>query len=171
MLTADTILQNRYLVVRPLGHGGMGAVYEAIDQRLGARVALKETLVAGESLLRAFEREARLLSGLRHQALPVVMDYFVEGDGRFLVMQYIPGDDLGALLVRGGRPFPVETVLRWGVQVLDSGFTQSALTVVWTLIGVSAWSLGSRRANRPLWMAGAGLMPIEMANLLQVDRH
>jgi hypothetical protein len=120
MLAENTLLQSRYLVVRQLGRGGMGAVYEAVDQRLGARVALKETLASGETLRRAFEREARLLSGLRHPALPVVTDYFAEGEGRFLVMQYIPGDDLGALLERAARPFPVETVARWGGQVLDA---------------------------------------------------
>lgn len=118
MLPTNSLLQNRYLIVRLLGHGGMGAVYEARDQRLGGRVALKQMTVAGERLERAFENEARLLSQLRHAALPVVIDYFTEQTGRYLVMQYIPGEDVAELVARRGRAFPVETVLDWGVQLL-----------------------------------------------------
>ena len=59
----------------------------------------------------------------------------------------------------------------WSESVLDSGFSQTALTVVWTLIGVGAWILGSRRGNRPLWMAGAVLMAIVVLKLLLVDRQ
>src|ERR671916_2022862 len=105
MLGADTILQGRYRVVRPLGQGGMGAVYEATDLRLSRTVALKETLVETDELKRAFEREARLLANLRHPALPNVLDHFSEGSGLFLVMEFIPGDDLGVMLGQRGGPF------------------------------------------------------------------
>jgi len=50
MLSPDTILQGRYRVIRPLARGGMGAVYEALDQRLSRTVALKETLVDTDEL-------------------------------------------------------------------------------------------------------------------------
>jgi len=119
MLTADTILQNRYRVVRELGHGGMGTVYEAKDQRLNCVVALKETLAGNsEEGRRAFEREASLLGNLRHPALPKVMDYFSEGDSDFLVMEFIPGDDLAALLDSHRGPFPQTQVLRWADSLL-----------------------------------------------------
>src|SRR4051794_33917921 len=118
MLTQNSILHGRYVILRQLGQGGMGAVYEARDERLGARVAVKQMLVAGERLERAFEHEARLLSQLRHPALSVVTDYFVEGAGRYLVMQYIPGEDLARLVERLGRPFPTPTVLDWADQLL-----------------------------------------------------
>jgi serine/threonine protein kinase len=118
MLAPNTLLQNRYLIERKLGQGGMGAVYLAVDRRFDTTVALKETLVTDEGLRKAFEREARLLNKLRHAGLPHVMDYFSEGTGEFLVMQYIPGDDLAALLEKNGRPFATDQLVRWADQIL-----------------------------------------------------
>ena len=120
MLTPETVLQGRYRIVRQLGQGGMGAVYEAIDQRLDTTVALKETLFADERLRKQFEREARLLARLHHPALPRVSDHFSEGDGQFLVMQFIPGDDLSEMMNRKRGPFPVNQVLTWADQLLDA---------------------------------------------------
>ena len=120
MLTPDTVLQGRYRIVRQLGQGGMGAVYEAVDQRLDTTVALKETLFTDERLRRQFEREARLLARLHHPALPRVSDHFSEGDGQFLVMQFIPGDDLAEMLARRQGPFPATQVISWADQLLDA---------------------------------------------------
>lgn len=120
MLTPDTILQGRYRIIRQLGQGGMGAVYEAVDQRLDTTVALKETLFSDERLRRQFEREARLLARLHHPALPRVSDHFSEGDGQFLIMQYIPGDDLSEMMARRQGPFPASQVLSWADQLLDA---------------------------------------------------
>jgi serine/threonine protein kinase len=120
MLEPDLVLQGRYRIVEQLGRGGMGAVYLATDQTFGSTVAIKQTLCEGADLERAFHREARLLNTLRHAALPVVIDYFSEPRGQFLVMQYIPGDDFGALLEQRGGPFPVADVVRWAEQLLDA---------------------------------------------------
>jgi len=120
MLTSDTVLQGRYRIVRQLGQGGMGAVYEAVDQRLDTTVALKETLFADERLRKQFEREARLLARLHHPALPRVSDHFSESDGQFLVMQFIPGDDLSEMMTRKRAPFPPNQVLTWADQLLDA---------------------------------------------------
>jgi eukaryotic-like serine/threonine-protein kinase len=120
MITPNSILQNRYHIIRELGRGGMGAVYEAVDRRFNSRVAVKETLVTDPGLRRAFAREAQLLNSLRHRALPVVTDFFDEGDGQFLVMQYIQGEDLAHMLARNGRPFDVGVVLRWAKDLLDA---------------------------------------------------
>src|SRR3954465_11725073 len=120
MLTEGTILQGRYRIVRQLGQGGMGAVYEAVDERLDTIVALKETFFVDEKLRKQFEREARLLARLHHQALPRVSDHFNEGDGQFLVMQYIPGDDLSQMMAQKQGPFPADQVLTWGDQLLDA---------------------------------------------------
>lgn len=120
MLAPNTLLQNRYLVIRSIGHGGMGAVYLARDQRLGHTVALKETFFTEERMRRAFEREARLLAHLRHPALPKVTDHFDEDGGQFIVMEFISGDDLEMLLAQRGEPFPVAQVLAWGDELLKA---------------------------------------------------
>jgi serine/threonine protein kinase len=98
----------------------MGAVYEATDLRLSRTVALKETLAETDELRRAFEREARLLANLRHPSLPKVLDHFTEGTGMFLVMEFIPGDDLGRMLEERGRSFAPDEVLRWAEQLLGA---------------------------------------------------
>jgi serine/threonine protein kinase len=120
MPAPDTVLQGRYRIIRQLGRGGMGAVYEAVDERLSRTVALKETLAETDELKRAFEREARLLANLRHPVLPKVIDHFSEDDGQFLVMEYIPGSDLGELLERRTRPFSPDEVAAWADDLLDA---------------------------------------------------
>ncbi|MCS7080737.1 MAG: protein kinase [Chloracidobacterium sp.] len=119
-LSPGTVLQQRYTVVKLLGKGGMGAVYQATDKKFGNTVALKQMIVTGEALKAAFEREAILLNGLRHAALPVVFDHFTEGDGHFLVMQFIPGKDLAEMLTAQGGPFPPGQVAKWADQLLDA---------------------------------------------------
>jgi len=120
MIEAGTILQDRYLVSKHIGAGGMGAVYVATDQRFGSTVAIKETFFTDENLRKAFEREARLLNSLRHAALARVSDHFVDGNGQFLVMEYIPGDDLSELMAKRGAAFPVSEVMIWADQLLDA---------------------------------------------------
>ena len=121
MITPGTTLQGRYRVVRQLARGGMGTVYEALDERLDATVALKETSFDDEEFRRQFEREARLLARLSHPALPRVSDHFNEGGGQFLVMQFVPGKDLDEMRrAREGGSFPSAQVLEWADQLLDA---------------------------------------------------
>src|SRR4029453_15057629 len=91
-----------------------------LDERLDTTVAIKECHFTDEPLRKQFEREARLLARLRHPAMTRVIDHFSEGDGQFLVMDYIIGEDLSEMLQRGGRPFPPNEVLRWADQPLDA---------------------------------------------------
>ena len=119
MIETGTILQERYLIEKQIGAGGMGAVYLAVDQRFESYVAIKETFYKDDELGEAFEREARLLNGLHHPNLPHVSDYFTEGGGHFLVMQFIEGEDLFEILKRAGA-FPQENVLRWTNSLLDA---------------------------------------------------
>ncbi len=120
MLEAGKILQNRYRIEKQIGQGGMGAVYIAVDRRFGSTVAIKETLFLGENFEKAFEREARLLNSLRHPALPNVRDYFSEDHNQYLVMEFIPGEDLSEKLEKNGEAFELEEVLNWSKQLLEA---------------------------------------------------
>ena len=121
LLTPNTLLQNgRYRILRRIGQGGMGAVYEALDTRLNNRVAVKQALVSDPTSRHAFEGEALRLARLHHPALPNVSDHFMEGNGQFLVMRFIDGPDLAEQLEQRGTPFPVELVLAWADDLLDA---------------------------------------------------
>ena len=82
------VLQDRYEVVGTLGAGGQATVFEAVDRRLGIRVAVKQSVEQRPRWREAFVRAARLLAGLRHPSLPVVSDHFVEADGQYLVLEF-----------------------------------------------------------------------------------
>ncbi|HWQ46786.1 MAG TPA: protein kinase [Longilinea sp.] len=101
----ESILNERYRIMRKLGQGGMGAVYLAQDTVLDQVAAVKYNHTATAQGTSQFLREARLLATLRHPNLPRVTDYFVLGEDQYLVMDYIPGDDLDSLLKqKGGLP-------------------------------------------------------------------
>ncbi|NOT60791.1 MAG: protein kinase, partial [Acidobacteria bacterium] len=121
-----SVLNYRYQIERILNDkGGMGLIYLATDLNLRGTVVLKRSRFVDEQSRSAFEREARLLYGLRHNALPRVIDYFISEDqSQYFVMEFIPGKDLSELLSmrieRGEGPFPMEQVLEWGEQLLDA---------------------------------------------------
>lgn len=90
-----SLLINRYRILEILGQGGMGSIYRAEDENLGVHVAVKENLFTSEEYARQFRREAVILANLRHPNLPRVTDHFViDGQGQYLVMDYIEGEDL-----------------------------------------------------------------------------
>lgn len=120
MIETGKILQQRYRIEQQIGQGGMGAVYIATDERFASKVAIKETLYMDDSYRKAIEREARLLNSLKHNALPRVSDHFEEENRQFLVMEYIPGEDLGVMMDRDEKPFEVEQVLIWADQLLEA---------------------------------------------------
>jgi formylglycine-generating enzyme required for sulfatase activity len=120
MLAPNTILRERYRIIHQLGHGGMGAVYQAMDENLSCVVAVKETFAVTDEQRRAFRREAQLLANLTHPTLPRVMDHFTYGEGQFLVMQFVPGHDLAELLELREQPFSVAKVIEWADQLLDA---------------------------------------------------
>jgi eukaryotic-like serine/threonine-protein kinase len=127
-LAPGRLLQDRYEIMGILGLGGMSAVYKARDQRFPNVVklcAVKE--MKSHSLdpqLRAaavqnFEREANILATLSHPAIPKVYDYFSEEAHSYLVMEYIDGRDLEAILTDMTGFLPQEQVLEWAIQLCD----------------------------------------------------
>jgi serine/threonine protein kinase len=114
-------LQNRYRIVKLIGQGGFGAVYRAWDTSLKQPVAVKENLDTSQEAQRQFEREARLMAGLRHSNLPRVTDHFlIPGQGQYLVMDFIEGQNLEAMLGLQGRPFTEPEILPWIEQVCSA---------------------------------------------------
>src|SRR5205823_9203278 len=120
MIETGRVLQQRYRIDKQIGQGGMGAVYIATDQRFGSTVAIKETLFMDGNFRKAIEREARLLNSLKHPALPRVSDHFEEENSQFLVMEYIPGEDVASIIEHDHKPFEVAQVLKWADQLLDA---------------------------------------------------
>jgi eukaryotic-like serine/threonine-protein kinase len=104
-LTQGTVVAGRYLVVAPLGAGGMGEVYRARDERLGRDVALKvlPAQALGNDAARArLIREARSAAQIEHPGIVHVYDVDETGDGgAFLVMELVQGKTLGQLLHEG----------------------------------------------------------------------
>jgi len=120
VLERGTLLNNRYRIVDILGQGGMGSVYRAIDENLGVEVAVKDNLFTTEEYARQFKREAIILANLRHPNLPRVTDHFViSGQGQYLVMDFIEGEDLRQRMERVGL-IPEEEVITIGAAVCDA---------------------------------------------------
>ncbi len=120
-LTTGSILNNRYRIVKLLGQGGFGAVYRAWDINLKCPCALKENLETLPEAQRQFERAALISSNLSHPNLARVTDYFIlSGQGQYLVMNYVEGEDLQEMLDRAGGPLAEALVLPWMGQVCDA---------------------------------------------------
>src|SRR5262245_57502590 len=104
------VLGGRYLLCSRLASGAMGVVYEALHESLERRVAVKclhPHLAASPSFVTRFMREAHLASRLMHPNIVRIYDFGTEqttsGVETYLVMEYCPGRELGALVAQGGR--------------------------------------------------------------------
>jgi len=118
-LLAGRTLAGRYRIDRLIGRGGMGAVYAAIDERLGRAVAVKVVDEAPgvddaqrERLRARFGREARSSAALHHPNVVTVHDFGTDAELGldFLVMELLQGEDLAARLARGERPSAAEAM-------------------------------------------------------------
>src|SRR5437870_606894 len=102
----------RYELIRPIGTGGMGTVYEAVHRDLGKRVAIKTllpALVANDEARRRFVREGRSSALIDHPNVAKVTDFGTSGDLPYLVMEYLEGETLADRLARVGRLDVYET--------------------------------------------------------------
>src|SRR5579863_1674241 len=110
-----------YTVLRQLGSGGMGVVYEAEDIRLGRRVALKflpEKLACDERALRRFEREARAASSLNHPNICTIYEVEEHDHQPVIVMELLEGVSLKQRIQQG--PIATDELLDFGIQTSDA---------------------------------------------------
>ncbi|HVN64347.1 MAG TPA: serine/threonine-protein kinase, partial [Candidatus Binataceae bacterium] len=125
-LEPGTTLQNRYVVDRLLGGGGMGMVYLARDQRLANRpCAIKEMVdhfIDPQQRIEAnkyFASEADTLAQLKHSAIPAVTDRFDDQNRHYLVMEYVEGRNLEEEIAARGGPLPEGLVIDIARQLCD----------------------------------------------------
>ncbi len=122
------ILHARYRIRERIGQGGAGSIYLADDTRLEGRLcALKEVEYdralpedIREEARQQFLREATILARLDHPNLPKVSDFFSSGPRDYLVMDYVPGEDLRTIMLEARRNktfIPEEQVLKWAQQI------------------------------------------------------
>lgn len=102
-----------FRILRRVGQGGMGVVFEAFDETLERRVALKRMRdeIAGDPReRRRFMKEARLVAGLRHPAIVEIFSVVEQDPALFLVFEFLQGEPLNEVLRAKGRLSPSETI-------------------------------------------------------------
>jgi branched-chain amino acid transport system substrate-binding protein len=119
--TLGQVLNNRYRIINLLGQGGFGAVYRAWDTHLNVLCAVKQNFETSPQAASRFNHAATILTRLRHPNLPKVTDSFsLPGQGQYLVMEYIEGEDLQVKLEKVDGPLAEAQVLAWADQILDA---------------------------------------------------
>jgi eukaryotic-like serine/threonine-protein kinase len=117
----DTLFNGQYCILRQLGRGGFGFVYEAQDTLLVEQVAVKElipALVGDEAMLKRFLAEAKATMRLTHKRIVRTHAVFQEGEHYYIVMELMPGGSLEARLKEGGV-LPVAEAVRVAAGVAE----------------------------------------------------
>ncbi|RSM78792.1 serine/threonine protein kinase [Amycolatopsis sp. WAC 01375] len=109
----DRLIAGRYRLEERIGAGGMGVVWRAADLDLGRVVALKRSQAGDSGQIR---REARIGAGLHHPNVVTVFDAVIDGDDRWLVMEYLPSRNLADVIDTDG-PLSPGKVAKIGVQL------------------------------------------------------
>ncbi|MCX7609293.1 MAG: serine/threonine-protein kinase [Anaerolineales bacterium] len=127
-LRSGVTLVNRYLIQEVIGVGGMGSVYRARDLHFPTvvkLVAVKEMInqapdpLVRKTIVQNFEREANILATLNHPAIPRIYDYFSVDDRSYLVLEFINGKDLEAVINETPGFLSEELVLAWAIELCD----------------------------------------------------
>lgn len=120
----DDVLLGKYRLVKKLGAGGMGAVFEAVHEQIGKHVAVKvlhQDLTQKPELVARFTREAQAAAAIGHKAIIDIYDIGNSSDGSlFLVMEFLQGQNLAQALQQAGRPLDVNHALYVACQVLSA---------------------------------------------------
>lgn len=127
-----TVLDNRYRVIRKVGEGAMGVVYEAEHVAIEKRVAIKvlKLVDSGGQMVKRFLREAKAASLIDHPAIVTVTDFGQLPDGlAYSVMEFVDGKTLGEELNRAGT-FPVKRAIRIAAQIAHGVVAAHAKGVV-----------------------------------------
>jgi serine/threonine protein kinase len=112
---------SHYRIVRRLGSGGMGVVYEAEDINLGRHVALKflsKEFQGEPQALERFLREARAASALNHRNICTIHEISNDNGEQFMSMELLEGKSLDQQI--GGQPVKVATLVKYGIQIADA---------------------------------------------------
>jgi serine/threonine-protein kinase len=110
-----------YQILKPIGAGGMGEVYQARDTRLGRTVAIKvlpSHLASRPELRERFEREARTIAGLNHPHICTLYDVGHQNGTDYLVLEHLEGETLAERLAKG--PLPLDRVLDYAIEISDA---------------------------------------------------
>lgn len=112
------LLQDRYRIVQEIGRGGEGAIYLCEDLRLPGRLWAVKELRWNVTQQGDFEHEASLLSQLDHPRIPVIVDFFVQGEYGYLVCEFFDGPSLHQWVERNGAVSEAQA-FQWGIQIAE----------------------------------------------------
>src|SRR5687767_11249593 len=134
MMPAATMISKtvaHYELLSPIGEGGMGVVYRAVDTRLGRPVAVKllrhDGAIDGERKKR-FVQEARAASALNHPHIVTIYDIGQDAGVDFIAMEYVAGRSLARLIERPGTG--LDDMVKYAVQVADALASAHAAGIV-----------------------------------------
>lgn len=113
-LTRGTTFANRYDVIEEIGSGGMGKVFRAVDKTIDEEVALKvlnPDIAANEKMIERFRNELKMARKIAHKNVCRMYDFCQEQGTQFIIMEYVPGEDLRSLIKRIGQFTVGKTIL------------------------------------------------------------